>query len=140
MKKPIFLMIAIAAAFVVAEALWGFSLVHRVGYGVFAILAAVISGTFFWLWVMRSTPLALGMAFGWAGAASFIAWWWIRKLLGKPEWMQDNSFLFLFLSLYLVGAIMHLEVIGRSFSLSRTATFAPVLGAVVLSVLVAVYA
>lgn len=140
MTKPIVLLISIAAAFAGAETLLGYSLVYRVGYGAFAILAVVISATFFWLWAKRSTPLALGMAFGWAGAASVIAWWWLRNLLDRPEWMQESSVLFIFLSVYLVGAIMHLDVIGRSFSLSRIATYAPVVGAFLLSLVIALSA
>lgn len=140
MTKPIVLLISIAAAFAGAETVLGYSLVYRVGYGAFAILAVVISATFFWLWAKRSTPLALGMAFGWAGAASVIAWWWLRNLLDRPEWMQESSVLFVFLSVYLVGAIMHLDVIGRSFSLSRIATYAPVVGAFLLSLVIALSA
>lgn len=138
MTKPILMVVAITLAFTLAETLFGYSLVYRVGYGAFGILAAVIAGTFLWLWAKRSTPLALGMAFGWAGAASITAWWWASRLLDRPEWMRSSDFLFLFLALYLVGAIMHLDVIGRSFHLSRLTTFAPVAGAFLLSFLIAV--
>ncbi len=140
MMKPILMLLTIIAGFVAAESILGYWLVYRIGYGAFAILALTIAGTFFWLWVKRSTPLALGMAFGWAGAACVIAWWWMRNLLDRPEWMQESSLLFVFLSLYLVGAIMHLDVIGRSFSLSRVATFAPVIVAFLLSLLAALNA
>ena len=75
-----------------------------------------------------------------AGASSVMAWWWLYKLFSRPDWMQENSILFFFLSVYLAGAILHLEVIGRSFALSKMATFAPVAGAVLVSVLVAIYA
>lgn len=140
MTRPILLLLCMIAAFMAAEFFLGFPLVYLIGYGAFAILALVISGTFLWLWVKRSTPLALGMAFGWAGAACVMAWWWLYNLLSGPEWMRENPFFFVFLSVYLVGAILHLEVIGRSFALSRHATFAPVVGAVVLSVLIAINA
>ncbi len=139
MTKPIFLGATIAAVFVIADLLWGYTVVFRIGHGLFVILALVISGTFLWLWVRRSTPLALGMAFGWAGAASITAWWWVRNLLDRPDWMRESPVLLLCLSLYLVGAILHLEVIGRSFSLSRVTTFAPVYAAIVLSVMIALY-
>lgn len=140
MTKPILMLLAILGVFVVAESMLGYWLVYRVGYGAFSILALIIAGTFFWLWFKRSTPLALGMAFGWAGAASVIAWWWLRNLLDRPDWMQESSLLFVFISVYLVGAIMHLEVIGRSFSLSRGATFGPVLVAFLLSLVIALKA
>ena len=140
MTKPIVLLLAITAAFKLADLVFGYNLVYLIGYGAFALLAIVISGTFFWLWFRRSTPLALGMAFGWGGAAFVMAWWWLFNLLSAPDWMQQNQLLFVFLAIYLVGAIMHLEVIGRSFSLSRTATFAPVAGAILVSLLVALSA
>ncbi len=138
MTKPIWLLILIAAAFKLADFFFGYDLAYLIGYGAFALLAIVISATFFWLWAMRSTPLALGMAFGWAGAACVMSWWWLFNLLNAPEWMQQNLLLFVFLALYHVGAIMHLEVIGRSFSLSRVATFAPVVVSLLVSVAVAI--
>jgi len=140
MTKPILLLATIIAVFEVAHAFLGYGLAYRIGYGTFAVLAAVISATFCWLWYQRSTPLALGMAFGWAGASSVMAWWWLYRIFSRPDWMLGNSVLFVFLSVYLAGAILHLEVIGRSFSLSKVTTYAPVAGAVLISVVVAIYA
>ena len=78
------------------------------------------------MWVRRSTPLALGMAFGWAGAASVMAWWWLYNHLGQPDLLKENRLLFVFLSVYFVGAILHLELIGKSFSRPRFAAIAPI--------------
>lgn len=135
MTKPILLLLATIAVFELCDLLFGYDVVYRVGYGVFSLLAVAIAGTFFWLWLQRSTPLALGMVFSWTGAACVMAWWWLYNILGAPIWMQDNPLLFVFLSVYLLGAALHLEVIGRSFSLSKIATYAPVAGAVLLSLL-----
>lgn len=140
MTKPILLWGALVAAFEIGNLLFGYQVIYKIGYGAFSLLALVIAGTFLWLWVQRSTPLALGMAFGWAGAAGVMAWWWVFNVLSQPEWMQDNPFLFVFLSFSLVGAILHLDVIGRSFALSRLATFAPILAVTAISVFVALSA
>lgn len=138
MTRPTFLLLGIMGVFELAHQAFGYTVVYRVGYGAFAILALIIALSFLWLWWQRSTPLALGMAFGWAGAASVIAWWWVFNLLDKPDWIRDSSLLFVFLSVYFVGALMHLEVIGRSFGYSRRAACLPVLASLALSVTVAV--
>lgn len=140
MTKPVLLWGALVAAFHMGDYLFGYQVIYKIGYGAFSLLALVIAGTFLWLWVQRSTPLALGMAFGWGGAAGVMAWWWVFNVLSRPEWMQDNPFLFVFLSFSLVGAILHLDVIGRSFALSRLATFAPILAVTAISVFVALSA
>lgn len=131
MKRPILLFFVCLMCMVGGEHAFGYWPVYQVSYGAFALVALVISGTFFWLWARRSTPLALGMAFGWAGAASVMAWWWLFNLFDRPEAMAQNSLLFLFLSVYFVGAVLHLDVIGRSFGMSRMTAMAP-LGAAVL--------
>lgn len=139
MTKPILLLGAIIAVFEFGNVIFGYQLIYKIGYGAFSILALVIAVTFLWLWFQRSTPLALGMAFGWGGASGVMAWWWIFNVLSKPDWMQDNPVLFLCLSFSLVGAILHFDVIGRSFALSRLATFAPIAVASLISVLVALW-
>ena len=137
MTQPLLLFFVCIVCFAVARAYFGYQFVYQVGYGAFSFLAATIALTFLWLWLKRSTPLALGMAFGWCGAASVMAWWWLFNLLDRPEEMVENSALFLFLSVYFVGAILHLEVIGRSFGISRRLAMLPVAMALFLSVLVA---
>ena len=97
-------------------------------------MAAGISVTFFWLWARRTTPLALGMGFGWAGAASVMGWWWVYSLAGRPEAMIENPVLFFFLATYFVGSILHFQVIGRSFGTGRAFVWIPVLVAVCASV------
>lgn len=137
MMKPFLLLMVLVALFEMAAVLFGYSLTYQIGYGAFSILAFAISVTFLWLWVQRSTPLALGMAIGWGGAAGIMGWWWVYNLLQQPVWMKGNPILFVFLSLYLVGALLHLEVIGRSFSLPWFVTIAPILGAVLVSCILA---
>lgn len=138
MTKPVLLALGLIFAFEVADALFGYHATYQVGYGAFGVLALVIAATFLWLWVQRATPLALGMVFSWIGASGVMAWWWLFSILKAPVWMQDNPILFVFLSIYLMGAVLHLEVIGRSFALSRFWTFLPVFGAAFVSWIVSV--
>jgi hypothetical protein len=137
MIRPILLLCAIAGLFLATHVVFGFATAYLVGYGAFALMAAVISATYFWLWSRRATPLALGMAFGWAGAASLIGWRWVFELTDRSDWMTENPLLFLCLSLYFVGALLHLQVIGRSFELSERTPVLAFLGTVFASMVVA---
>ena len=134
MTRPILLLCLLSGVFLAIHRLFGFEVAYLVGYGAFAMMAAVISGTFLWLWFRRATPLALGMAFGWAGAASVIGWWWVYKLTGRAVWMDENPLLFGCLSLYFVGALLHLQVIGRSFELPERAPVLAFAGTLAASV------
>jgi len=134
MTRPILLLCLFSGTFLTIHGVFGFEVAYLVGYGSFALMAALISGTFLWLWVRRATPLALGMAFGWAGAATVIGWWWIYKLTGRTDWMEENPFLFACLSLYFVGALLHLQVIGRSFELPERTPVVAFLGTLAASV------
>ncbi|MEO0945360.1 MAG: hypothetical protein AAFY06_11035, partial [Pseudomonadota bacterium] len=62
MTKPILLFLGINVVFWLSHQTYGYWPVYEVSYGAFSIMAAIIAGTFFWLWARRSTPLALGMA------------------------------------------------------------------------------
>lgn len=114
----------------------GYRAAYQIGYGAFTLMAAMVSLTFLWLWMQRATPLAMGMAFGWAGAASVMGWWWVYNLLDGPGFMQENAFLFVCLSIYFVGVILHFAVIGRSLSLPKRIWGVPVLVAVLISTLI----
>ncbi|MGR3513686.1 MAG: hypothetical protein ACU0GG_13065 [Paracoccaceae bacterium] len=133
MMKPILLLLMTILVLEIGDIVFGYQGTYRIGYGAFSLLALVIALTFLWLWRQRATPLALGMVFSWTGAAGVMAWWWLFSILKAPVWMQDNPILFVFLALYLTGAVLHLEVIGRSFALSRLWTYFPVVGAALLS-------
>lgn len=111
----------------------GYEAAYEISYGAFTLMAAMVSLTFLWLWMQRATPLAVGMAFGWAGAASVMGWWWIFNLLDGPAPMRQNAALLVCLSVYFVGAFMHFAVIGRSLGLSRGVWAVPVALAVLVS-------
>lgn len=134
MIRPILLLCLISALFLMAYGALGYEVAYRVGYGAFALMAVLIAGTFLWLWARRATPLALGMAFGWAGAASVMGWWWVYNLTGHAVWMEESPVLFGCLSLYFVGAILHLQVIGRSFELPERAPIFAFIGTLAASV------
>ena len=136
MTQGLTLFVLVATAFMISHETIGWRLTYQIGYGAFCLMAAMISLTFLWLWARRATPLALGMSFGWAGASSVIGWWWVYNLMDRPETMAENEVLFLALSLYFVGAILHFSVIQRSFGLYRLAFLVPVAGAIAASVLI----
>ena len=74
-----------------------------------AIMGAVISMTFAWLWWVRATPLALGMVLSWAGA-SVLLW----GFAGRGEWAL------MALAVYLAGAGVHLRVIAGALPYPAT--------------------
>lgn len=108
-----------SAALLLSHAAFGWEVTYSVAYGAFALMAAMVSLTFLWLWSRRATPLAGGMVLSWAGAASVVGWWWTYAYMNQPEAMTENAALFLCLALYFVGAVMHFAVIGRSLGLPR---------------------
>ncbi len=133
MKQALLLFGVFAAVFAASNAIFGYHVTFAVGYGALALMAVMISLTFLWLWVERATPLALGMSFSWAGAACVTGWWWLYRAIGEPESLRENGFLFVFLSLYFVGAILHFGVMQRSMGL-KTGVFAvPVVIAFVIA-------
>lgn len=136
MIHALIMFLAVATLFTLSHQTLGWQATYQIGYGAFCLMAAMISLTFLWLWARRATPLALGMSFGWAGASSVIGWWWVYNLMDRPGQMAENEILFLALSLYFVGAILHFSVIQRSFGLYRLAYLLPVAGAVGASILI----
>ena len=133
MKQAVFLVITVAAAFLAAYLGLGYEATYRIGYGALTLMAAMISATFLMLWVARATPLALGMAFSWAGTSCVLGWWWLFNLLGRPMPMTESGILFGFLSLYFVGAILHFMVMQRSFGLAPGSFVVPVLLSILAS-------
>lgn len=133
MKDALGILGVAVSAMLLLYAAVGYKAAYEISYGAFTLMAAMVSLTFLWLWMQRSTPLAIGMAFGWAGAASVMGWWWIFNLLDRPGQMLENATLFICLSVYFVGAVMHFAVIGRSLGLPRGLWALPVAGAIALS-------
>ncbi len=136
MRQALMMFAAIAGAFLFSHATLGYHATFSIAYGALTLMALMISMTFLWLWTERTTPLALGMSFSWAGAASLLAWGWIANIAGNPDAMKENGALFIFIALYFVGAILHFGVMQRSMGL-KTGVFAvPVLVAFVIASLI----
>ena len=131
MKLALALLAATAAGLVAFSHLNGYGAAYDLAYGAVVAMAASISATFFWLWRARATPLALGMGFSWAGATGVMGWWWVYSLLGKPGLMVESRLLFLFVSCYAVGAVLHFKVIFRSLGWRSVAVIAPPLAVIV---------
>jgi hypothetical protein len=74
-------------------------------------MAALIAATFLWLWWVRATPLALGMALSWSGVALVAA---ADPVLPLPA-----------LPLLTSGAILHFAVMRRSMNLPPATLAAP---------------
>ena len=135
MRYAILLLGMTASLFVGTSVAFGYDRAYVVAFGVVVALALSISGTFFWLWLSRATPLALGMGFSWLGTTGVLGWWWVFQLLHNPPVMRDNAGLFIFVAAYFVGAILHFQVIRRSLGLRSYVLLLPLGGAVVAALL-----
>lgn len=133
MRQAALLMGLTSLSVFLAHAALGYHVAYEISYGAFTLMAAMVSLTFLWLWMQRATPLAVGMAFSWAGAACVMGWWWVFNVMERPLPMADNVILLLLLSVYYVGAMLHFAVIGRSLGLARGLWGVPVALALVIS-------
>ncbi len=136
MKHALLFFFVVVSGLFWADRVLGYQAAYEIGYGALSFMAILIAMTFTWLWHARATPLALGMAFSWFGAASVMGWWWLYNVLDGPTVMVRNEMLFVFLSLYFVGAGLHFSVVQRSFGLRPWVFAAPIVGSTVLSVLI----
>lgn len=136
MKQALILFLLICAGLIGVDQVFGFGAAYAIGYGAISMMGLVISATFFWLWYKRTTPLALGMSFSWAGASTVMGWWWLFNVRGQPAGMVDNQVLLALVSLYCVGAILHFAVIQTTLHLPRAAYFVPVIASLAISVLI----
>ena len=119
MKQAFALITLVMVVLLMAYRLLGYEMTYRIAYAAITVMGLLIAGTFVWLWVMRATPLALGMVFSWTGGALVMAWWWAYNFLGRPEAMRESPVLFVFLAFYIAGAILHFVVIQGTLHLPR---------------------
>ncbi|MAM61214.1 hypothetical protein [Maritimibacter sp. UBA3975] len=136
MKQAIILILLTVLALEAGFLLLGFDPVAEIVYGVIALMAAMIAATFLWLWLERTTPLAIGMVVSWFGLACLAAWWWLYNLLGAPVWAQTHPAIFSVLALPIVGSILHFAVIQRSFGFHGMHFLWPIFAAILVSVAV----
>lgn len=110
------------------EHAFGSDVLYRIASGGIVIMSAIIAVTFLWLWRARATPLALGMAFSWAGGALTLAWWWVLTAGGAALAIAGHPLLTVFVAIYTTGAVLHFSVIAPSLHWPRpTAALVPVL-------------
>ena len=133
MRHALLLLFLATLAILGLDRAFGYDTARAIAYGAVIPMGAMIAATFLWLWAMRATPLALGMAFSWAGTTAVFAWWWIFAALGAPEALATAPVLFPFVALHLVGAILHFHVLERSMALRPGAFLVPVVIAFGLS-------
>ncbi len=111
----------------------GYQATYQVASGAIVVMSSVIATTFFWLWRIRTTPLALGMSFSWAGGALVLSWWWRLAADAGSAAISESIALLLFVAIYTTGAALHFSVIARSFDLPRMTPVALPFTAYVLS-------
>ncbi|MGI9395134.1 MAG: hypothetical protein ACR2OY_10855 [Boseongicola sp.] len=136
MTNGLFMFVLLIGLFALARSGLDYWTLYQISYGAFSLMAAMISLTFLWLWAGKQTPLALGMSFSWAGAASVMGWWWVYTAFGRPAQLDQSQLLFVFLSLYFVGAFMHFSVILERAHAPRAAVLIPVCASLLISILV----
>lgn len=119
MKQALWLIAATSVALLGVHGILGYGAAHGFAFGAIAVMSALISVTFLWLWWERTTPLALGMATSWAGTASVMGWWWLRSLADGVERATGTGALLVFLALQISGAILHFDVMQTSMGLRR---------------------
>ena len=140
MRQAVLFALILWAAFQLVDQVLGFRLAAAIGFSATALIAAVNCVTFLWLWYARATPLALGMAMSWAGQTAISLWWFVTGMPGKALWLDQHPIVFLFLSIYMVGGLLHIAVIQNSAGSMRTAVIWPVIavGAVAAGVYVGI--
>lgn len=126
MKQALALMALTLALLAAGQAMAGSQAVALIVFGAIGVMALMIAATFFWLWFERTTPLALGMAYAWAGAGLFAAMAWGDALSGQAMWVSGPVGGLLAQSLCLAGALLHFAVIHRSFGRHGIGFLAPV--------------
>ena len=120
MSRTILLTLGIYVALSTVNRTLGFDVAYDLGYGAISLLAIVISVTFAWLYRVRATPMAMGMALSWAGCHGLVGYWWVYNQVGrKPSTLLEYDVLFAFIALYFTGAILHLSVISKAYFKTR---------------------
>ena len=120
MSRSILLVLGVYVTLTTLDRTLGYNAAHDIGYAVISLLAIVIAVVFAWLWRVRATPMAMGMALSWAGAHGFVGYWWVYDQLRRdPATYFEHDILFVFLALYFSGAVLHLSVISKAYFKTR---------------------
>jgi hypothetical protein len=116
MRQALWLLGGAAVAVALLAAMLGAGRTAAAGFAAVAAMAALIAATFLWLWWVRATPLALGMALSWAGVALVAA----DRAAGAGAALPLVALPFLG-----VGAALHFAVMRRSMGLPRGTALLP---------------
>ena len=140
MNRSILLFLSIYVLLTTTHRTAGFEMAYDIGYSAISLTALVISITFLWLWRVRATPMALGMALSWAGCFGLVGFWWVFSQIGRnPSALLELDILFLFIALYLAGGILHLRVISSAYLQTRTVFWGILMGIGIVSLTLSVY-
>jgi hypothetical protein len=112
MRQALWLLLAATTALALAVATVGPAATAAAGFAAVAAMAGMIAATFLWLWWVRATPLALGMALSWAGVAVVTA-------------VSGPTLPLAALPLLTAGAVLHFAVMRRSMSLPHATVAVP---------------
>jgi hypothetical protein len=119
MRQALIIAILLSAAFLLTAELLSFRVSAAIGFAATTLIAAANCLTFLWLWYVRATPLALGMALSWAGQAALSVWWFTTGMPGKALWIEQDPTMFLVVSVYIVGGALHISVVQNSTGVRR---------------------
>jgi hypothetical protein len=133
MRQALLLALALWAVFYVTAGVLDLWLAATIGFSAMAAMTLVNCVTFLWLWYVRATPLALGMALGWGGQAGITIWWMVEGMPGAQTWLDKGPLIFLFISIYMVGGLLHIAVIQNSTGSARMAAVWPILAIVAVA-------
>ncbi len=134
MKQALTIVAFLLGAFLVVERLASFDLAVSIGLSAMAVIAAINALTFLWLWYVRATPLALGMALSWAGQAGISIWWELSDVPRVLAIQGGGATLFAMVSLYVVGGALHIAVVQRSMEVGFGLVVWPAIAAVAIVV------
>jgi hypothetical protein len=115
MRQALWLLGGAAVAVALLAVVLGAGRTAATGFAAVAAMAALIAATFLWLWWVRATPLALGMALSWWGVALVAA-----ASAGAGAVLPLVALPFLG-----VGAGLHFAVMRRSMGLPRGTALLP---------------
>lgn len=114
MKQSLAIALLLTGAFLGIDTLFGDRIALAASLSAMVIVAALNALTFFWLWYVRATPLALGMALSWAGQAGLTAWWEIRTAPDFAEFGDAGVVIYALIALYVIGGALHISVMQTS--------------------------
>ena len=138
MRQALLIALMLWAAFYVTVEVLDFRLAAAIGFAAVSLITAANCLTFLWLWYVRATPLALGMALSWAGQTALSLYWGATRMPASALWLDQDPLIFLFLSIYIVGGGLHISVIQHSAGSRQARLIWPVIAGIAIAAGVAI--